>query len=67
MGIFCAGAKAGSSVHLLWVLSGRDKGKMLREIETFQVNSLACVYGCERDGETERGRGIVFFSNGTRE
>lgn len=42
--------------HLLWVLSGRDKGKMLRETEIFQVNFSACVYVWER-GERE-----VFFN-----
>lgn len=53
--------RQGSSLCLLWIVSGRDKGKTLREIETFKGNFLVCVRAC-RGLVRKRGPGEGFSS-----
>ena len=67
MGVFCAGAKARSSLCLLWVICGGDKGKTLSEIESFKVNFCACAYVREDAGRRREGSVFILMASGDKE
>lgn len=61
MGVFCAGAKARPSLHWLWVISGRDKGKCYAKWKPSKSTLCVCVGGKE-GGQREN----CFYPNGIR-